>query len=82
MQLINSTVIRELSTIIFFRELMSGSQYLGGLHPGVYSRGLISVGLQLGANIRVAYIPGLISGSLYPGEYNRGLIPGHISRGL
>ena len=55
MQLINSTVIRELSTIIFFQELISGSLYLGGLYPG-----LVSGGLQPGAYIRVAYILGSV----------------------
>ena len=73
MQLINSTVIRELSTIIFFRELISGSLNLGGLYPGAYNRGLISEGLTPGAYIRVADIPGgyireLISGDLYSGS--------------
>ena len=53
MQLINSTVIRELSTIIFFREPISGR-----LTSGAYNRGLISGGLQPGVYIRVAYIPG------------------------
>ena len=88
MQLINSTVIRELSTIIFFRELISGSLYLRGLYPGAYNRGLISRGLQPGAYIRVAYIPGayirelisrgLYPGGIYPGAYIRGLISGGL----
>ena len=68
MQLINSTVIRELSTIIFFREIISGGLYLGGLYPGAYN----------GVLIFGAYIPGLTSGSLYPGAYIRGLIIGDL----
>ena len=68
MQLINSTVIRELSTIIFYRELITGSLNLGGLYPGAYNRvlisewhisgGLISGGLITGGLISGAYIPG------------------------
>ena len=68
MQLINSTVIRELSTIIFYRELITGSLNLGGLYPGAYngvlisewhiSGGLISGGLITGGLISGAYIPG------------------------
>ena len=74
MQSINSTVIRKLSTIIFFRELksrayiwglISGGLYPGGLYPGAYNRG--------------AYNWGLISG-VYMRVYMRG--GGVLSRGL
>ena len=67
MQLINSTVIRELSTIFFFRQLISGGLYLGGgLYPGAYKR----EACILVAYIRGAYIPGgIYPGSLYPGDF-------------
>ena len=77
MQVINSTVIRELSTIIFFRELIScRGLYLwgggGGLYPGTYNRRDYIRGLTTGAYIRGVYIPG---------AYIRRLIPVHISPG-
>ena len=53
MQLINSTVIRELSNIIFF--------------PGAYIRGPISGRLISGGLDRRAYNRVLISGGIYPG---------------
>ena len=59
MQLINSTVIRELSTTIF---------------PGAYIRGPISKELITGCLYPGAYIPGTYTGSLYPGTYIRRLI--------
>ena len=56
MQLINSTVIRELSTIIFFPGAKTRGLYPGGLYPGLINAGLISR----------AYLRGLYAG-LYPG---------------
>ena len=80
MQLINSTVIRELSIIFFSRSLYPGP-ISGG---GSYIRGLITEGL---INYRRAYNGvlisgghiswGLISGAYIPG----GLYLGHISLG-
>ena len=67
MQLINSTVIRELSTIFFFRQLISGGLHLGG---GGYIRVLTSGRLVSWGHIS--------QGLIYPGAYNRG----HITRGL
>ena len=61
-QLINSTVIRELSTINFFRELIPGI-VSGILYPGTYIRGLYP---------GVYISPRLISRGIYPG----GLYPG------
>ena len=89
MQLINSYVIRELSTIIFFQELISGSLNLGGFYPWAYISGLTTeclypggiypVGLYLGAYIRGAYNRGHVSGGLITG----GLISrAYIPRGL
>ena len=67
MQLINSTVIRELSTRFFSGSLYPGAYIWGWgrLYPGAYKR----EACILGAYIRGAYIPG-------------GLYPKHISRGL
>ena len=67
MQLINSTVIRELSTIhLFFGSLfpglISGVIYPGGLYPELFFGGL--------------YPGGIHPGGLYLGAYNGG----HISR--
>ena len=83
MQLINSTVIRELSTVIF-----SGSLNPGAYIWGAYIRGLIyiSVGFQPAACGQGPYIPGayireLIPGGLYPGTYIGGLISGGIYPG-
>ena len=79
MQLINSTVIRELSTIYFFpaayiRGPISGG---GGLYPDAYKRGACI----LGAYIRGAYIPGgLYPGTYIPGACIRGLVTGAYSR--
>ena len=68
MQLINSTVIRELSTTIF---------------PGAYIRGPISKELIAGAYNQGAYIGGLITGCLYPGGiYPPGLTPGVHIQGI
>ena len=70
MQLINSTVIRELSTIIFFRELISGSLNLGGLHPEAYIGGLTTGGLYPGGIYpRGLYLGGIYPEGLYPGAY-------------
>ena len=70
MQLINSTVIREHSTIIFFQELIYGNLYLGGLYPGAYNRVLIS-----GWHISRGLISGgFIPGNLFPGAYIRGTL--------
>ena len=43
-----STVIRELSTIIFFREIISMGLYLGGLYLGAYNRGAYILGSYIG----------------------------------
>ena len=61
MQSINSTVIRELSTIFFFWQLLSGGLYLGGggLYPGAYKWEVYPGGL---------YTQGLISRGIYPGS--------------
>ena len=76
MQLINSTVIRELSTIFFFRQLISGGLHLGG--GGGYIRVLISgrlvswVHISQGLIYPGAYTRGLITESLYPGDFYPG----------
>ena len=69
MQLINSTVIRELSTIFF-----SGSLYPGAYIWGeVYIRVLVSGGPVSSGLISQGLIyPGLISGDIYPGGLYRG----------
>ena len=68
MQLINSTVIREHSTIIFFYR---------SLYPGPISEGLVSRSLYLGAFIRELIYPGAyIRGAYIRGAYIRGLISG------
>ena len=69
MQLINSTVIRELSTIIFLQELISGGLYLGGGGGGggAYIRGLITEGLISAAYNRVLISGGHIAGGLISG---------------
>ena len=92
MQLINSTVIRELSTNFFFRELISGTYIWGLITGGLISRayiqgyilshgayiwGIISGGVYLGA-----YIWGLLSGGIYLGGlYLGGLYPGYVQLG-
>ena len=75
---INFTVIRELSTIIFFREPISGDLYMGAYIRGIITGGFISMGLQPGAYTRGHISRGLITGSLYPGAYIRGLIFGGL----
>ena len=68
MQLINSTVIRELSPIFFPAAYIRGP-IPGGLHPGAYKWEACILGVYIrGVNI--------------PGGINPGLIPGLISRGL
>ena len=76
MQLINSTVIRELSSICFSGSLYPGVYiWGGGLYPGAYKR----EACILGAYIRGAYIPGGLYPVTYiPGVYNRGLITGSL----
>ena len=70
MQLINSTVIRELSSICFSGSLYPGVYIWGGLYPGAYKREACILG---------AYIPGgLYPGTHIPGIYNRGLITGSL----
>ena len=59
MQLINSTVIWELASIIFFRELIYGDYIWGG----AYILGLITGGHISG---------GIITGGLYPGGFYPG----------
>ena len=84
MQLINSTVIRELSTIIFlYRSLypgpISGGLVSRSLYPGAFIRELI----YPGAYIRGAYIRGLISGGGLMYGFICGLLSGGLrSRGL
>ena len=76
MQLINSTVKRELSTINF--------HYIWGAYIRVLiTEGLILEGLQPDAYVRGTYIPGtyireLISGDLYPGLITEAYIPGGL----
>ena len=97
LQLINSTVIRELFTLIVFSEAQLWGPISGGLYPGAYTRGLISgvynrvlisLGIYPGGFYPGAYIRGLISGGIYPGDlqpgaYNRGdYIRRHIFQGL
>ena len=91
-QLTNSTVIQELSTIFFSGSLYPGAYIWGGggLFPGAYKReacilgayirgAYIPGGLYPGAYILGAYIRGLITGSLYLGDfYPGGLYPGGL----
>ena len=71
MQLINSTVIRELSTIFFPAAYIRGPISGGVKYPGAYKR----KACILGAYIRGAYIPGgLNPGAHIWGAYNRELI--------
>ena len=88
MQVINSTVIWELSTIFFFRQLISGGLYLGGVYIRVLiSGGLVSWGLISEGLIYLGHISrGLISGGacnrvLYPGDFYLGVISGGLIAG-
>ena len=91
MQLINSTVIRELSTRFFSGSLYPGA-YIWGWGGGGYIRvlisgrlvswGLISEGLIYpGAYIRSIYPGGLKARAYVRGTFIRGLISGSIIRG-
>ena len=77
-QLINSTVIRELSTIFF-----SSSLYPGAYIWGVYIRVLISGRLVSWGLISVRLIyPGAYIGGIYPGGiYPGGLLSGGLLSG-